>query len=35
MAEWEVVDYNLRDVVADKTYYTLIKSIEIKVNINY
>lgn len=31
MAEWEVIDYNLREVVADKTYYTLLKSIEIKV----
>mgnify|MGYP000850203941 CR=1 FL=1 len=31
MADWEVIDYNLRSVVADKTYYTLLKSIEIKV----
>ena len=30
--KWEEIEYNLRDVVADKTYYTLLKSIEIKVN---
>lgn len=32
MAAWEEKVYNLREVVADKAYSTLLKSIEIKVN---
>ncbi len=31
MAAWEEKIYNLREVVADKTYITLLKQIEIKV----